>query len=140
MNDQASPLEAVGKNYDADQMMVVRDKTREAVNAIAAAIKPGMIEDETVEMAKDMLSDLGLLRGWHDVCIRFGENTAAMTAIPANPKRSLVQTISSWSISVLAGSIGKATAAIHSSPVRTLNWRVAPQTSKACSMRYDAIG
>ncbi|WP_027197466.1 M24 family metallopeptidase [Paraburkholderia sprentiae] len=89
MNHHENPLEAVGKNYDADQMMVVREKTREAVRAIASAIKPGMIEEETTEMAKDILSDLGLLRGWHDVCIRFGENTVTMTTAPLNPKMVL---------------------------------------------------
>lgn len=68
-------LEAVGKNYDAEQMLLVRDMTRDAIHSIAAVVKPGMLEEDAIEMAKDILAEKGMLRGWHDVYVRFGSNT-----------------------------------------------------------------
>lgn len=68
-------LEAVGKNYDAEQMLVVRDMTREAVHSIAVAVKPGMLEEDAVEIANNILAEKGMLRGWHNVYVRFGCNT-----------------------------------------------------------------
>jgi Xaa-Pro aminopeptidase len=68
-------LEAVGSHYDAEQMLRVRQMTRDAIHAIAAAVKPGMLEEAAVEMAKDILADKAMLRGWHDVYVRFGSNT-----------------------------------------------------------------
>jgi Xaa-Pro aminopeptidase len=85
MKEPQNLLEAVGKYYDANQMLVARDKTRDAVNAIAAAMKPGMIEAEAIETAKDILAESGLLRGWHDVYVRFGKNTVKIAGTPSEP-------------------------------------------------------
>jgi methionine aminopeptidase len=85
MNEKSNPIEAVGKHYDANKMLVVRTKTREALSAIAAAMKPGMTQAEAIEVAKDILADLGLLRGWHDVYVRFGKNTVNIAGTPSEP-------------------------------------------------------
>lgn len=68
-------LEQVGNDYDPEQLLAVRNMTREVIHRIASNIKPGMIEDEAVDMAKNMLDEMEMLRGWHDVYVRFGTNT-----------------------------------------------------------------
>lgn len=68
-------IEAVGSKYDAEQMLVVRKKTWAALREIAAGIAPGMMEEDAVEWAKDVLAEHGMLRGWHGVYVRFGANT-----------------------------------------------------------------
>jgi Xaa-Pro aminopeptidase len=78
-------LEAVGKHYDSEQMMAVRLMTRDAIRQIARAVKPGMVEEDAVEMAKDLLADKGMLRGWHDVYVRFGSNTTKTFGAPSDP-------------------------------------------------------
>lgn len=72
---QARPQELVGPNYDAAMMLEARKHTFGAIEKIAAAMKPGMLESEGVAIAKSILKDAGLLRGWHGVYVRFGENT-----------------------------------------------------------------
>jgi methionyl aminopeptidase len=77
--------EAVGSHYDSAMMIEARRRTFEAVEAIAARVAPGMIEEAAVEMAQGVLKDLGLLRGWHRVYIRFGPNTLKNYDEPSEP-------------------------------------------------------
>lgn len=78
-------LEAVGQYYDAEKMFEVRAMTREAIYSIASSVSPGMVEEDAVEMAKDMLASRGMLRGWHDVYVRFGSNTTKTFGAPSDP-------------------------------------------------------
>ncbi|CAN7776809.1 aminopeptidase P family protein [Caballeronia sp. LjRoot34] len=78
-------LEAVGQHYDAQKMMTVRHMTRDAIRQISRAVKPGMVEEDAVEMAKDLLASLGMLRGWHDVYVRFGSNTTKTFGEASDP-------------------------------------------------------
>jgi len=68
-------VEAVGPAYSESQMMTVRQMTRYAIQEIARRVQPGMVEEDAVEMAKDVLADHAMLRGWHEVYVRFGSNT-----------------------------------------------------------------
>jgi methionyl aminopeptidase len=67
--------ERVGPHYDKAQMLEARRRTWQAIGKIAAGIRPGMRESEGIELARAVLKDLGLLRGWHGVYLRFGANT-----------------------------------------------------------------
>ena len=78
-------MEAVGPLFDREQMLETRMRTRAALHSIAAAIRPGMLEEEAVEFAKDTLADLGMLKGWHDVYVRFGRNTTKMFGHKSEP-------------------------------------------------------
>jgi Xaa-Pro aminopeptidase len=78
-------LEAVGEKFDADQMLKVRQMTRNAIHEIADSVKPGMLEEDAVEMAKDLLAAKGMLKGWHDVYVRFGSNTTKTFGAPSDP-------------------------------------------------------
>lgn len=67
--------EAVGAPFSAAAMEHARVKTWEAVENIAAAIKPGMFESEANAQGKAILQEMGMDRIWHPVLIRFGANT-----------------------------------------------------------------
>ena len=53
-------LERVGAVYSAEKMLAIRDMTRAAIHAIAAAVRPGMLEEQAVAMAKDLLAERGM--------------------------------------------------------------------------------
>lgn len=78
-------LEAVGAKFNEEQMLFVRQSTRKAIHEIASRVKPGMVEEDAVEMAKDLLADLGMLKGWHDVYVRFGTNTLKTFGAASDP-------------------------------------------------------
>jgi Xaa-Pro aminopeptidase len=78
-------FEAVGEAFDAGEMFEQRDRTREVIGAIAAAVKPGMVEEDAVDMAKAMLAERKMLRGWHDVYVRFGPNTTKTFGEASDP-------------------------------------------------------
>jgi len=83
--DERTKIEAVGENYDADMMLIARERTRKAIRDIAAGIHPGMPEEQGVEMARKVMKDAGLLRGWHAMLVRFGTNTLKDYAEPSDP-------------------------------------------------------
>jgi hypothetical protein len=72
---EKSALEKVGDAFTPQHMFAVRDMTRAAIHEIAAAVKPGMVEEDAVEMAKGILRGKKMLRGWHGIYVRFGTNT-----------------------------------------------------------------
>lgn len=80
-----SRLEAVGTAYDPARLLAVRSMTRDAVQRIAAAVRPGMVEEDAVEMARDILAEAGMVRGWHDVYVRFGSNTTKTFGASSDP-------------------------------------------------------
>ncbi|MDR3465814.1 MAG: M24 family metallopeptidase [Xanthobacteraceae bacterium] len=80
-----SPLEAVGAKFVREQMLFVRGKVRDTIHDIAAQIAPGMLEEDAVEMVRDMLAERDMLRGWHDIHVRFGSNTLKTFGAPSEP-------------------------------------------------------
>lgn len=82
---QQTDIERVGAVYSPEKMLLVRDMTRAAIHEIAAAVKPGMVEEAAVAMAKDLLAARGMLRGWHDVYVRFGPNTTKTFGAASDP-------------------------------------------------------
>jgi Metallopeptidase family M24 len=91
MNDMMTPapsqadLEKTGAAFTREQMLSMRDKTRTMIHAVAARVTPGMLEEDAVAMAKDMLATQGMLRGWHDVYVRFGTNTTKTFGADSDP-------------------------------------------------------
>lgn len=82
-------IEAVGENYDRQIMLEVRERTRRAIHAIAARISPGMVEEDAVVMARSLLAEAELLRGWHGTYVRFGANTLIPYGASSEPGRVL---------------------------------------------------
>jgi Xaa-Pro aminopeptidase len=68
-------LEKTGPNFSLDALLGARQKTKEAIALIAGGVKPGMLEEEARQMAKETLERLGSSKGWHKILVRFGPNT-----------------------------------------------------------------
>ncbi len=71
----ARTIEATGPAFVLDGFMEVRARTRKAVHLIAQQVGPGMPEERAKEIARAILSDLGMRRGWHHIIVRCGPNT-----------------------------------------------------------------
>jgi len=71
----AADAERVSPAFSTEGMLRARAKTRQAIRDIAARVKPGMVEEDAVEMAKQVLADAGMALSWHPVRVRFGRNT-----------------------------------------------------------------
>lgn len=69
------PGEAVGPAFDPTALDRARAHSKRVVEAIAAAIRPGMREPEAEALAADLLRAHGAERLWHPTHIRFGPNT-----------------------------------------------------------------
>jgi methionyl aminopeptidase len=70
-----SVLEATGERFAVQPFLEMRQRTRRAVNDIASRVKVGMVEEDARAMARDVLSDQGMRKGWHHIIVRFGPNT-----------------------------------------------------------------
>src|ERR1700689_5016459 len=64
--------EATGPNYAVDKLLDVRERVHQGIAAISAKIAPGMVEEDAVAMARGILGDLGMRKGWHRVIVRSG--------------------------------------------------------------------
>lgn len=75
MTTALSGKEAVGERFLLETMRHAQQLTWKAVDAIAEAIKPGMLESEAQALGKQILVELDVDRIWHPLLIRFGANT-----------------------------------------------------------------
>ena len=81
----SNPAEAVGVAFTVDGMLQARNETRKAIAAIAARIRPGMVEEDAVEMAKDIIRSQGHALTWHPTRVRFGTNTMKPMKVASAP-------------------------------------------------------
>ena len=68
-------IEATGERFSLQELLYVRARTRRAVHMIADRVKVGMAEEEAKEIARSILTSLGMRRGWHHIIVRCGPNT-----------------------------------------------------------------
>lgn len=73
--DLQARREAVGEEFSLPAMVKARDLTFEAVRRIAEAVRPGMTEGRSHEVAQEILEAMGMERLWHKTVIRFGAGT-----------------------------------------------------------------
>jgi Xaa-Pro aminopeptidase len=85
LEEKQTSFEAVGPAFTQEKMLEMRAKTRSIINQIAAFVKPGMVEEDAVQQAKDLLAANDMVRGWHDVYVRFGTNTLKTFGAPSDP-------------------------------------------------------
>jgi len=85
LDDTQTALEAVGPAFTKEQMLAMRAKTRGVINEAAALFKPGMTEGEAIALTKDILASKDMVRGWHDVYVRFGANTLTTFGVESDP-------------------------------------------------------
>ena len=84
-DDIQADLERTGAAFTTEKMLAVRDITRAAIHEIASRCTPGMVEEDAVEMAKEILAGHGMVQGWHDVYVRFGTNTTKTFGAASDP-------------------------------------------------------
>jgi methionyl aminopeptidase len=75
MTTTMAELEGTGEQFSVDNLMDVRARTRKAVHLIADEVQPGMAEEEAKAIARDILKDMEMRRGWHHIIVRCGSNT-----------------------------------------------------------------
>jgi methionyl aminopeptidase len=71
----ANVAESVSARFSEEELIRVRNHTRIVVAKIAAQVRPGMVEEDAVEMAKEVMRAEGMQKGWHPTRVRFGHNT-----------------------------------------------------------------
>ncbi len=69
------PREAVGPNYSLSALQEAQARSWQALERIAALVRPGMRESEVQTAGLAILEELGMERSWHPLLIRFGSNT-----------------------------------------------------------------
>jgi methionyl aminopeptidase len=72
---ELNQLEATGDKFSVQPFLEARRMTRDAVNDIAARVEVGMVEEDARAMARDLLGERGMKKGWHHIIVRFGPNT-----------------------------------------------------------------
>jgi len=85
LEDKQSALEAVGPAFTKEQMLAMRAKVRGVIHEVAALVKPGMTEGEAIALTRDILASHDMVRGWHDVYVRFGANTLTTFGVDSDP-------------------------------------------------------
>ncbi len=85
MNPSLPDAERVGAAFTEDGMLTARQLTRTAIQEIARAVRPGMVEEDAVAHAREVLTRLGLHATWHPVRVRFGPNTTRAMKQPSAP-------------------------------------------------------
>ncbi len=81
--------EAVGEAYSLEKMQHAQAQTWQAVTQIAQSIRAGMSEGEACARAREVLQQMGMERVWHQVIVRFGENTLKIFNQKINPETIL---------------------------------------------------
>ena len=81
--------EAVGARFAPAAMLHARARSFDAVDRIAAAIRPGHTEGEATALAQAILVDMGMERHWHPLLVRFGEGTLLKSNEQSDPARTL---------------------------------------------------
>jgi hypothetical protein len=77
--------EGVGESFDAAALLQARQRSRQAVERIAAGIRPGMRESDAERLAAEVFAELGFERIWHPTHIRFGRNTLKLYKEASEP-------------------------------------------------------
>jgi Xaa-Pro aminopeptidase len=85
LDDTQASVEAVGIDFNKNNMLIMRGKTRQVIHEIAANVKPGMVQEDAVDMARDIMARKDMVRGWHETLVRFGSNTLKTLGADSDP-------------------------------------------------------
>lgn len=77
--------ENVGAAFSDEGMLRAREATRRAIRDIAAMVRPGMLEEDAVVQAQQILLAQGHARSWHPTRVRFGLNTMKAMKLASTP-------------------------------------------------------
>lgn len=82
---QATDIEKTSSNFSVEKALRARERSWAAKAAVAAKIRPGMLEEEAYELAKAELVAGGAEKNWHRPLVRFGRNTLKKFSEPSEP-------------------------------------------------------
>ena len=116
--------EATGPNYAVDKLLDVRERVHQAIAAVSAKIAPGMVEEDAVAMARGILGDLGMRKGWHRVIVRFGPNTTKDFMADSEPGVVL------GAHDIFSSTSGRSTATPRATPARRSSSATTPSTTR----------
>ncbi|QDK35365.1 MULTISPECIES: M24 family metallopeptidase [Sphingomonadaceae] len=69
------PREAVGPAYSRSAIAEAQRLSWQALDRIAALVRPGMTEADVRVAGEAILAEMGMERTWHPLLVRFGANT-----------------------------------------------------------------
>jgi hypothetical protein len=81
----AAQIEKTAADFSLEKVMAARARAFAAMAAIAEKIRPGMLEEEAYELAKEILAACGAEKNWHRPYVRFGRNTLKKYGEPSEP-------------------------------------------------------
>jgi CDP-4-dehydro-6-deoxyglucose reductase len=83
------PWEQVGARFSLQGILQARRRSIDAVEAIAAQMRPGMSAGELAAQADATLQAMGAAYNWHPTYVRFGPDTQNTWHQPVNRSRTL---------------------------------------------------
>jgi len=72
---EAHPWERISPRYTLEGILDARRRSMQAVEEIAALMRPGMTTREAITAADDQLRRMGASHNWHPTYVRFGPDT-----------------------------------------------------------------
>jgi methionine aminopeptidase len=81
--------ERAAGDFDALKLREVQTKTIQAMHGIAGTFRPGMLEEEALELTARRLQELGFKKNWHKPYVRFGPNTCLIYGKASIPETRL---------------------------------------------------
>jgi Xaa-Pro aminopeptidase len=78
-------LEKVKEDFSLEEFLRVRELTFHALDKIASLVRPGMMENDIIQLAISVLKELGATQFWHRTYVRVGANTLKRYGDPAGP-------------------------------------------------------
>lgn len=82
-------IEATAARFEPARLRAVQAKTMEALQSIARTFRPGMFEEEALELTARRLKELGFAKNWHRPYVRFGRNTCLIYGKASVPRTQL---------------------------------------------------
>lgn len=83
--------ERVGQRFTMEGILAARQRSMEAVQEIAALLRPGMNTREAITVADAHLHRMGASHNWHPTYVRFGIDTQSPAVQPTDFQRVLRQ-------------------------------------------------
>lgn len=85
-------IEKNGESFSLAKLIYAQDLTKKAIEEISFQIRAGMTENEALQIAKTVFTDMGFEKHWHTPKVRFGTNTTKSFSELSEPNIQLKET------------------------------------------------
>lgn len=86
---QKDTIEKTGHVFSTEKMLLARQKTWDAIDALQNKLVVGMLESEATQLMETILGSMGVIQKWHRSWIRFGKNTLLPYGVLSEPGTKL---------------------------------------------------